>query len=179
MKYSVSIIIVFLFINSCSKTTARRPINLKPSTTIYEEAIEKTKLINTTINKQITSYINNDSLTSYIQSSDGFWYTYITKIAKDSPLPAAGDEVTFTYNIQSLEGVLIYTKDELGIKNYTVDKEDFISGLQKGIKLMKEGETVTFILPAYSAYGILGDQQRIGTNQSIKSTVTLIKLNKK
>ena len=72
----------------------------------------------------------------------------------------------------------MYSKEDLGIKKYIIDKEDFISGLQKGIKLMKIGETVTFVIPSYSAFGIAGDGNKIGINQSIKSKVTLININK-
>jgi FKBP-type peptidyl-prolyl cis-trans isomerase len=43
---------------------------------------------------------------------------------------------------------------------------------------MKIGETITFVLPSYNAYGITGDNNKIGLNQSIKSTVTLININK-
>ena len=75
-----------------------------------------------------------------------------------------------------MQGAVIYGKDELGLKKYKVDKEDFISGLQSGIKLMKMGETIIFVIPSYNAFGISGDGNRIGINQSIKSTVTLINI---
>ena len=42
---------------------------------------------------------------------------------------------------------------------------------------MKEGETVTFVIPFYNAFGIAGDSNKIGINTSIKSKVTLIKIN--
>ena len=41
---------------------------------------------------------------------------------------------------------------------------------------MKTGETITFVLPFYNAFGIIGDGKKIGINKSIKSTVTLIKI---
>jgi len=41
---------------------------------------------------------------------------------------------------------------------------------------MKVGETITFVIPSYSAFGITGDGNKIGINQSIKSTVTLINI---
>jgi len=84
--------------------------------------------------------------------------------------------VSLQYNIQDLEGNIIYSEEELGIKTYKVDEEDFIFGLQIGIKLMKIGETITFVIPSYNAFGILGDGKKIGINTSIKSTVTLINI---
>ena len=127
---------------------------------------------------KILELIKNDSLNNYIQSPQGFWYTYINKVEDSSKTPHKGDEVYLEYNITDLKDSIIYSKKELGIKKYIVDKEDFISGLQKGIKLMKIGETITFVLPSYNAYGITGDNNKIGLNQSIKSTVTLININK-
>ena len=38
------------------------------------------------------------------------------------------------------------------------------------------GETIIFVIPSYNAFGISGDGNRIGINQSIKSTVTLISI---
>jgi len=90
--------------------------------------------------------------------------------------PKPGDEVTFEYNITDLQGNVIYAKEAMGIKKYLVDKEDFISALQIGIKLMKIGETVIFVIPSYNAFGVSGDGNKIGINQSIKSTVTLLNI---
>jgi gliding motility-associated peptidyl-prolyl isomerase len=163
---------------SCTKVQPRKPINPKPSTTIYDEARQQNKILNKIEDNKIVALIKEDSTNTYIQSSNGFWYTYINKIEEDLPSPKNGDEVVFEYDIKDLNDSIIYSKEELGVKKYNVDKEDFISGLQKGIKLMKIGETITFVLPSYNAFGITGDNRKIGINQSIKSTVTLININK-
>lgn len=175
MKINLLLLILF-FSFGCSKIEPRRPINPKPSTISYKEVIEESKKINEIENEKITKLIQNDSLHAYIQSSEGFWYTYIRKIEEDFPTPKIGDEVLIEYQILDLNDSIIYNKEELGKKKYMIDKEDFISGLQKGIKLMKTGETITFVLPFYNAYGVSGDGNKIGTNQSIKSTITLIKI---
>jgi len=161
---------------SCTKIQPRKPINPKPSTTLYFEAMQQNKILNKIEEDKILRLIKNDSTNTYIQSENGFWYTYINKIEENLAMPKKGDEAVLTYNITDLNDTIIYAKEELGIKNYRVDKEDFISGLQKGIKLMKIGETITFVLPSYNAFGITGDNNKIGINQSIKSTVTLINI---
>ena len=68
--------------------------------------------------------------------------------------------------------VILYIKKQE--KSYKIDKEDFIPALQDGIKLMKIGETITFVIPSYRAFGVTGDGNKIEVNQTIKSTVTLI-----
>ncbi len=160
----------------CSEVKPRKPLNPKPSTTILRETIKESKRLNKIEDDKIINFIQQDSINVYKVSPNGFWYTYINQIKEDKPYPKTGDKVVLTYNITDLKGNVIYTKEELGVKNYTVDKEDFISALQSGIKLMKEGETITFVIPSYNAFGIIGDGNKIGINQSIKSTVTLIKI---
>jgi gliding motility-associated peptidyl-prolyl isomerase len=161
---------------SCSKIAPRKPINPKPSTTLYFEAMQQNKILNKLEDDKIIQLIKKDSTNLYLQSSNGFWYKYIHKIEENSQTPVKGNEVIFDYNITHLNDSIIYSKAELGIKNYKVDEEDFISGIQKGIKLMKIGETITFVIPSYSAFGITGDNNKIGINQSIKITVTLINI---
>jgi gliding motility-associated peptidyl-prolyl isomerase len=175
MKYSILFLLMILCF-SCSKVTPRKPINPKPSTTFYFEAMQQNKILNKLEDEKILQLIKNDTTNVYLQSSNGFWYTYINKIEEDLPTPIKGNEVVLEYNITALNDTIIYSKEALGIKNYRIDEEDFISALQKGIKLMKIGETITFVIPSYGAFGITGDNNKIGINQSIKSTVTLINI---
>ncbi|WP_299014171.1 gliding motility-associated peptidyl-prolyl isomerase GldI [uncultured Polaribacter sp.] len=177
MKLKVPFFFALLLFLGCSQTTPRRPIDPKPSTTVFQENIEVTKQLFQQEEKEILQFIKKDSLKKYESSANAFWYTYKTKVEEDLQNPKEGDLVTFTYNISTLNDNILYTKEFLGIQNYKVDKEDFISGIQKGIKLMKKGETVTFVIPSYNAFGVAGDGKKIGVNQTIKSTVTLININ--
>jgi gliding motility-associated peptidyl-prolyl isomerase len=177
MKIKILILTSILCIG-CSKVEPRRPINPKNSTTILKETIKESIKLNALEEDKIIDIIKKDSTKTYQVSPNGFWYAYINKIEENTATPKVGDVATITYNVADLQGDIIYSKEELGIKNYKVDKEDFISALQVGIKLMKVGETITFVIPSYSAYGISGDGNKIGINQSIKSTVTLININK-
>ena len=176
MKIRILIFSVFLIIG-CSKVEPRRPINPKPSTTILKETIKESIKLNKIEDDKILELIKKDSINTYNVSPNGFWYTYITKSNSDNLIsPKTGDIAIFNYNITDLQNNIIYSKEELGIKEYKVDKEDFISALQSGIKLMKVGETITFVIPSYNAFGISGDGNKININQSIKSTVTLINI---
>ena len=74
MKYSL--FFTFLWFLSCSAPQARRPINLKPSATIFQENIAATKKIIQLEEAEILKYIERDSLNIYKTSPNGFWYTY-------------------------------------------------------------------------------------------------------
>ena len=58
-----------------------------------------------------------------------------------------------------------------------VDKQEIISGLQDGLKLVKEGETAVFLMPSFNAFSVLGDRKKIKTNQPLIYTVYLKKIN--
>ena len=176
MKYSLFSVFVFSCFMSCSVPQARRPINPKPSTTIFQDNIATTKKLFQLEEARILKFIKNDSLVAYETSPNGYWYRYIHKIEGASAKPKAGDILELSYDIRDLNDVILYSEETLGVKNYMVDKEDFISGIQKGIKLMKVGETIIFVIPSYNAFGISGDGNKIGMNKTIKSKVTLLKI---
>ena len=158
---------------SCKEPQARRPIT-QSTTNIYEAAAKENKRLNKLENKAIESYIAKDSVNSYQVSTKGFWYFYNKKENANSVKPKVGNEVIIEYEITDLNDAVIYSKEELGSKTYKIDKEDFIPALQDGLKLMKKGETITFIIPSYRAFGVSGDGNKIGVNQTLKSKVTLI-----
>ena len=64
-------------------------------------------------------------------------------------------------------------KTDFKIIKLTRSNQDLISGLRDGLKLMKEGETVTFLFPSYKAYGYYGIENKLGTNVPVQSRVTL------
>lgn len=171
------LLLVILFLMSCVNSVPRRPINQKPSTTIFQDHIEATKKIFQREENKIVEFIKKDSVHLYHSSSNGFWYTYVTKVESETVMPKTGDVVALTYNISDLNDSIIYDKAIFGVKKYKVDKENFISGIQKGIKLMKIGETIIFVFPSYNAFGISGDGNKIGINKTIKSTITLLSIN--
>ncbi|MBT7134802.1 MAG: gliding motility-associated peptidyl-prolyl isomerase GldI [Polaribacter sp.] len=176
MKIKLFFFFIIFCCYGCTKVQPRRPIDFKSSSTILKETLKKSIQLNRIEDDKITALIKKDTTNSYQVSPNGFWYAYINKKEAIVQTPKLGDEVTFEYNITDLEGNIIYSKEELGIMKYRIDKEDFIFALQLGIKLMKVGETIIFVIPSYNAFGISGDGEKIGINQSIKSTVTLLNI---
>ena len=177
MRLNFIFLLVFLGLNSCSEQEARAPITSSKSNGLLS-TISVLKEINKAEETKIKNYIKKDSLHSYISSPNGFWYRYIVKNDSDTVFPVKGDIVQVSYDLLDLNDQIIYSKETNGIKEYVVDKEDFIRGLQAGIKLMKEGERMKFIIPSFNAFGVLGDEKKIGMNTSIISRITLININK-
>ena len=175
MKLRTCIYLSFFLYFSCGEQEPRKPVS-SSKTYSLSSATEFLKQINKNEEVKIKKYIENDSLYLYTRSSNGFWYRYIHKIEKDTIVPQKGNNVEFIYDISNLDNKLIYSSEEIGVKKYWVDKEDLIPGLQKGIKIMKPGETIKFIFPSFNAYGVVGDGKKIGINQSLISKVTVINI---
>lgn len=160
-------------VTCCSqKQEARRPISQK-SGEFMKESIERNKKLNQGEENLIANIIKKDTANDYTASAKGYWYYYNTKNTTATATPVKGDIAMFDYEIKDLAGKIIYSQTELKPQNYRVDKQDFIKGIQDGIKLMQKGEKVTFLFPSHMAFGYHGDDNRIGTNQPLLCTVTL------
>ena len=123
----------------------------------------------------IANIIQKDTARTYLSSESGFWYFYEIKDTTNAASPKFGDKVIFTYDIKRFNGETVLSASENGTQNYFVDQtnQDLISGIRDGIKLMKAGETVTFLFPSYKAYGYYGIENKLGTNIPVQSTITL------
>lgn len=172
MTKLLSIVFVLLIISSCKPTEARKPISSKTGSFI-DASVERSKQLNAAEQKAIEEVIKKQNK-DYITSETGFWYHYNNKIEADSlKTPTFGDIVNYNYNIKNLNGSLIYSKEDIKTQNYAMDKQELFTGLREGLKLMKSGETVTFIFPSLKAYGYYGDENKIGSNTPLICEVTV------
>ncbi len=174
MKNRIVLLIVITLIFSCVNPTPRKPIT-RNSSTFLNESIQRNKKVNKLEEAAFLDIIKNDSIHHYISSTNGFWYTYLVKDSVATKLPARGDEIIYSYTIKDINGQILYTEEDLGERNYIVDKQELITGLQDGLKLMKEGEEVAFLFPSHKAYGYSG-YQKIKSNQPLVYTVKLKKI---
>lgn len=176
MKHKIILFVLIVLVAvSCKEPEARRP-KQHGTTNFYKEVLKENKRLNALEKKRLEEWVAKDTVKEYKTSPNGFWYAYITKDTLNSSSPQFEDLVMLSYNITNLNGDVLYEKKE---RSYKVDKEDFIPALQDGIKLMKKGETITFVIPSYRAFGVTGDGNKIAVNQPIQSTVTLIDIKSK
>ena len=174
MKKLIFSLLFIAALVSCKSPEARYPASQHSGSYINESVARNKKLL-AEEESLIKKIIANDSSKNYIASNGGFWYFYNKKVADSvsKTKPEFGDIVNFDYYIQTLNDQTIYGEGEKPTKEYAIDQENLFSGLRDGLKLMKAGETVTFLFPSYKAFGYYGDKDRIGTNIPIKTTVTL------
>lgn len=162
---------------SCGGPEPRKPIKAKTGS-IIRKSVERNKELLGMEEKQIMEIIKNDSLNTYFSSGIGSWYHYIQKNDNSDYLPQTDDLVYLEYNMINFNNDTIYSKEHIGTLTYKVDKQDLFPGLRNSIKLLKENESATFFFPSSLAYGYHGDSNKIGVNTPIKSTITILKIDK-
>jgi gliding motility-associated peptidyl-prolyl isomerase len=169
----VAVILTLIIFSSCqSNQEARRPIS-HASGTFMKQSVNRNKKLIAGEEAEIARVIRQNSKTKFIASTKGFWYSYATVNVKDSLTPKKGDVAMFDYEIKDLKGHVIYSKSELGPQTYFVDKQNIMSGLRDGIKLMHRKEKVNFLFTSHMGYGYHGDNKKIGTNKPLLCIVTL------
>lgn len=177
MKNSLLLFTFFLVMVSCVNPVPRKPVVRKTSS-FMQESIRINKNLNAVEEKAINEVIRMDSLSHYIASSKGFWYKYEHKTA-NKIFPEFGDKLSYSYEVSDLNNGLIYYQEAIGEKTYLVDQQDIIEGLRNGLKLMNEGDIISFLFPSYQVYGYLGDENKVGIKQPLIYKVKLNKINTK
>ena len=170
-------ILTLLFFVSCSGPDARRPIQVKTGSFIKESA-ERNKQLLAKEEALIQSIIKKDTLHKYQKSTNASWYFYEKENKEATYFPKEDDLVTMTYNLTDFENDTIYSNNEIGILKYKVDKQKLFVGLRNSVKLLKEGETATFLFPSSLGYGYLGDKNKIGANVPLKATISILEIEK-
>ena len=155
----------------------RRPVEVK-SGSFFKASVERSKELLAKEEKKILEIIEKDSANEYVYSAAGSWYRLDVVNAEAQYNPRPDDLVVMTYNVIGLNNDTIYTKDDIGVLTYKVDKQELFPGLRNSVKLLKEGETATFLFPSSLAYGYHGDDEKIGVNVPIKVTLSILKIEK-
>ncbi|WP_308990488.1 gliding motility-associated peptidyl-prolyl isomerase GldI [Mariniflexile litorale] len=177
MNKLVLLVLILLAVISCKQPEARRPVSVS-SGSFINASVERNKKLYAHEQSQIEKIMKQHKDNNYIASESGFWYYYNTKVEIDSfETPEFGDIVNYDYNVKALNGSLIYSKEELKTQTYAMDREELFTGLREGLKLLKTGETATFLFPSQKAYGYYGDEHKIRSNTPLICEVTIHSIN--
>jgi len=98
---------------------------------------------------------------TFKRSDLGFWYRI--------DQPGNGTKITdsvscrVSYRLLSLDGKEL----ERDVKQVIIGKKQVVTGLEEGLKLLKKGDSATFIIPWYLAFGMKGNEPIIPGYTSI------------
>ena len=123
--------------------------------------------------ERIISYIERKDL-DMKETGTGLW---LSVIKKGRGSISEGNRVKLDYTCRLLDGTLVYDSDKNGIMSFEVGRSDVPAGLNEGVKLLGEGSEAIFIMPAYLAYGLLGDNNKIPPRAILVYELEVISVN--
>lgn len=176
MKHFI-VIILLIGLLGCEGPVPRKPIKVSTGTTI-KVSVERSKALLAKEEQLIQDIIKKDTIHTYENSTSGSWFYYLSKNETTEETAQVNDIISLTYNVVSFDNDTIYSMNDIGVLQYTADKLPLFPGLRNSVKLLKEKETATFLFPSSLGYGYHGDNQKIGINVPIKSTIAILKIEK-
>jgi len=125
-------------------------------------------------NTQIDDFMRRRAWTDFKKSKSGLrYFIYKKGVGK---MPIAGSTIGIEYSIMDIKGNQIYDSEKLGNKIFVVDKNEEPSGLNEAVKLMKLGAKAKLIIPSYLAYGLIGDENKIGQKATLIYDIYLVEV---
>lgn len=173
--YLVGIFICLTVLFACKEPEARRPVSVA-SGSYLKQNIQTAQQILKADTTAISQYLHQLDSIAILSSNYGFKYYVHSAESADTVKPKPGQKVLFTYAVKNIRGEIIYDTTQIGQIQYVVDKEKHFEGLREAVKLLSAGQTGTFFFPSALAYGNMGDGNRIGPNQPLICTVTLLEI---
>jgi len=175
MKFSLSVIILFLFILVIACEQEPRKVNISQKE-LKEKLIEHNQKKVRTEDEIIDEYTKKHYPNAQ-KTATGLRFVIFPVEPNSDKIPAKNSVVTIDYSISLLNGNEIYSSEkEGGPELFRVEHEDAPAGLHEGLQLMHIGDSAVFIIPSHLAYGLTGDQGVIGKNAILVYKVVLIEI---
>jgi len=142
---------------------------------VKEPLIEANKMAVQTETEQINDFLRRYK---WKMEQTGSGLHYLVYQNGEGPLAKAGDVVEISYSISLLNGDTVYTSKEKGNLAFIPGRAQVISGLEEGILLLKKGDRAKFIIPSHLAFGLIGDQDKIGQKATLVYDVEVVNVRK-
>jgi FKBP-type peptidyl-prolyl cis-trans isomerase FkpA len=140
---------------------------------ITEKLLEANKAAIEVENLQIVKLIDSTGW-KMLETTTGLRYEIIEK--GNGTKAESGKIARIEYETKLLNGKLIYSSKQSGLKEFRIGSGGVESGLEEGILLLSIGDKARFVIPSYLAHGLSGDQDRIPPKATLICTIKLIDL---
>lgn len=122
---------------------------------------------------RIDSWIERNKLT---MTATGTGVRYRVIEEGSGAIPALLSRVELNYELSLLDGTTCYSSDSSGKLDFILGQSPEPSGLQEVLLKLKEGSTAQIVVPSYLAYGLTGDGDCIGSDESLVYRIKLLRV---
>ncbi len=172
MKPLVGFVIMLLLVTAC--WPEEEDVQAGLDTRQLQQVLELT-------NKQLLAreeQMIDDLLVRYgwDMEQSGSGLRYKIREPGEGPRASYGSFAELSYDVFLLNGDPVYSSDDEGLLQFRVGRGGAVTGMDEGVRLLRQGSKATFILPFHLAHGIPGDGDRIPGRATIIYQVELINI---
>jgi FKBP-type peptidyl-prolyl cis-trans isomerase len=157
----------------CNHQKQTKDVSLVDPARLNEDLISVNKRVVNIEDQQIRDYISRQG---WRMNETGTGLRYLIYHKGNGPKPKQGEIVSFRYEIRLINGELIYSSNELGLKTFRVGSGGVESGLEEAVLLLSLGDKAKLVLPSHLAYGLLGDQNKVPGKASLIYDLELVEI---
>lgn len=165
MKRYISLMSCFvlsLLLNACTSKVAPKKDNPKPKKAWSDgNSISYNQEINEREQLKIAAFLEHRKDYKISVTPSGLRYFIYKKGLSTEPLCKAEDVAFVSLKIQVMEDGTVCYETEEGLDEIKIDRNDYESGLNEALKLMRKGDRAKLILPNHLAHGLAGDLGKI------------------
>lgn len=166
----VTLVSFVAFLTECTDNTDNKSNNIN-----WKQEKERLEDANRNLVKQekeiIDSYIKSNN-TEFIETGTGLRYRIVNQ-GDGAPIKT-GDIIKMAYELRLINGELLYSSDNDGLKAFRVGRGGVESGLEEALLHLHIGDEAEIIIPSYLAHGLTGDGNRIPTRSILVYKVKII-----
>ncbi len=155
-------IVFFICLVSCQSGSQNRDKPTAHPASRKDSLIEFNKNLLRRDMQKIDDYITSRSI-KMTKTGTGLFIKLV--VDHDGQEAQPGEQVFFTYKTRTLEGDLLYSSDELGQREFILDKSDIEAGWNEAAKLMSPADSAIVILAPHLAFGHTGDGNRVAPRE--------------
>lgn len=166
--YSIPVCL-FLLISCKEKTEKNLPVNWTT-----EKSTKMNKQLSAEEELEINLFLARKPEWKTEKTGSGLRYFIYENGEGETAKP--DDYVDIEYKITLLDGTECYATEKDEVEEFKVDKAQVETGIQEGVKFMREGDKAILIVPSHLAHGIVGDMSKIPPLSTLVVDISLVKI---
>lgn len=155
-KFKYLILFVLLCLFSCGEAP-KKPVSI-PKDQMKSSMEKANRYLLNEENTDIDNYVRRHGL-DMVSTGTGLRYQIIKQGAGKQI--EKGQKVALEYQLHSIQGELIYSSENQGIKTFVVGDGTVESGLDEAMSHLHYGDVAKVIIPFHLGYGLHGDDNCI------------------
>lgn len=168
------LLILAILFSACKSKVTQYPVNYDEDK-FMKFSQDRNKQILDEDNELIENYIDSIGI-EFNRTNFGFWIS--NSAVSTETMAKSGDYVKYEYEITDFANNVVYSKEELGVRDAVLGKEDLPRGLHVTLQLIEKGDSATALYPSFLAYGGYGDRKKIGGNEPLIFKVKILDIKK-